>query len=68
MLNWLRQDRLVFMDTDDGKWRKLLKEVYAELDAVRRERNALKKENARLQAICECQTELLGGQNENHNS
>ena len=41
MLRWLRQNRLVFID-DCDKWRKLLKEVYAELDAVRRERNALK--------------------------
>ncbi|WP_449453261.1 hypothetical protein [Streptococcus suis] len=63
MLRWLRQNRLVFID-DGDKWRKLLKEVYAELDTIRRERNALKKEVARLQAICECQAELLGGQND----
>lgn len=68
MLGWFRQNRLVFMDTDVDKWRKLLKEVYAELDAVRRERNALKKENARLQDICDCQSELLGGTNENYSS
>lgn len=58
MLRWPRQNRLVFID-DGDKWRKLLKEVYAELDAVRRERNALKNEIARKQVICDCQAELL---------
>lgn len=65
MLGWFEKNKLV---DRDAKWRMLLKELYTERELLKRERNAFKKEVARLQAICDCQSELLGGANENYSS
>ncbi|HFI0479932.1 TPA: hypothetical protein ACGPAJ_001790 [Streptococcus suis] len=60
----LKQFKSLYKSDHESKWRNLLKEIYRELELVKRERNILKKENARLQAICDCQAELLGGRND----
>ncbi|HFI0039356.1 TPA: hypothetical protein ACGOT0_002023 [Streptococcus suis] len=60
----LKQFKSLYKSDHESKWRNLLKEIYRELELVKRERNILKKENARLQAICDCQVELLGGRND----